>query len=202
MTLSQAKPKKVKQKSAVGRLWFLHWLMTFFYLLLFIGGKYMAGLPEFLSYRETIFDSHKTLGLVVMSLLLGRIYLLLWVVLNKYRRHQPKYKQGPLKTVALHTILYFFMLLVPLSGYFDSNIGAHDIRIFGTGIVLPPLFPANEEWEVSGFGDSVHFWISYTFLVFILLHGFDQKKYLRAQLGRFSKASTTLINKYFLKTKT
>ena len=200
MTLSQAEPKKVKKKSPSQRLWFLHWLMTLFYLLLFIGGKYMAGLPESLSYRETIFDSHKTLGMLAMSLLLGRISLLLWIVLRKYR--QNKHKQGRLKKIALHTTLYFFMLLVPLSGYFDSNIGAHDVRIFGTNIILPPLFSVNEQWEVSGFGDSVHFWLSYTFLAFIILHSIEQKKYLQAQMRRFSKASTIAMNKYFPKTKT
>ncbi len=194
MTLLQSKVKKARKKSLAQRLWFLHWLMAFFYLLLFVGGKYMAGLPESLSYRETIFDTHKTLGVVVMSLLLARISVLLSVMLKKYRRHRPKHKKGWFKTVILHTVLYFFMLLVPLSGYFDSNVGSHDIRIFATGIVLPPLFPPNEQWEVSGFADSVHFWISYTFLAFIILHALDQKKYLRAQLRRFSKATLSRIN--------
>ena len=202
MTLTRPKLKKAKKKSAAQRLWFLHWLMAFFYLLLFIGGKYMAGLPESLSYRETIFDSHKTLGVVVMSLLLARISLLLWVVLRKYRRHRRQHKKGWGQTVAIHATLYFFMLLVPLSGYFDSNIGAHDIRIFGTGIVLRPLFAPNEQWEISGFADSVHFWISYTFLAFVVVHAIDQKKYLRAQLRRFSKASIAFIHKHFARTKT
>ncbi|MDJ0570936.1 MAG: cytochrome b/b6 domain-containing protein [Pleurocapsa sp. MO_192.B19] len=193
MALFQPKTKKARKKSPAQRLWFLHWLMAFFYLLLFIGGKYMAGLPESLSYRETIFDTHKTLGVVVMSILLARISLLLSVMLHKYRRRRPKHKRGRLKTVTLHIILYFFMLLVPLSGYFDSNVGSHDIRIFATNIVLPPLFPPNEQWEVSGFADSVHFWISYTFLAFIILHALDQKRYLRAQLRRFSKATLAKI---------
>ncbi|MGF1485766.1 MAG: cytochrome b [Prochloraceae cyanobacterium] len=190
MTVIQSelkKARKPRKKSPAQKLWSLHWWMAFCYLLLFIGGKYMAGLPESLSYRETIFDTHKTLGVVVMSLLLARISLLLWVMLKKYRRRS-KHKKGWLKTVILHTIIYFFMLIVPLSGYFDSNVGSHDIRIFATGIVLPPLFPPNEQWEVSGFADSVHFWISYTFLAFILLHAIDQKKYLRAQVRRFSRA--------------
>lgn len=195
MSLVQPKRKKARKKSPAQRLWFLHWLMAFFYLLLFIGGKYMAGLPESLSYRETIFDTHKTLGVVVMSILLARISLLLSIMLQRYRRrHQTKHKKGWLKTVILHITLYFFMLLVPLSGYFDSNVGSHDIRIFATGIVLPPLFPPNEQWEVSGFADSVHFWMSYTFLAFIILHALDQKRYLRAQLRRFSKATLSMIN--------
>ncbi|VEP12171.1 Cytochrome B561 (fragment) [Hyella patelloides LEGE 07179] len=48
--------------------------------------------------------------------------------------------------------------------------------------------------EVSGFADSVHFWISYTFLAFIILHTLDQKRYLRAQLRRFSKATLSKIS--------
>ena len=195
MTVVQSKVvKKARKKSAAQRLWNLHWWMTFFYLVLFIGGKYMVDLvksPESISrsYLEAMFDIHKTLGVLVMSLLLTRIYWLLWVTLKKYRRRKPKHKKGWLTTVIIHIILYFFMFLVPLSGYFDSNIGGYDVKIFATGIVLPPLFPANEQWQASGFANSVHFWLSYTFLAFIILHMIDQKKYLRAQLRRFSKAT-------------
>ena len=187
MTLAQVKQKPAKKKSAAQRLWFLHWLMTFFYILLFVGGYYIARLPDSFSFREIAFDSHKTLGVVVMSLLLARISVLLLVFQRKHRRNQPKHKSGWAQTVVLHITLYVFMLLAPLSGFFDSNVGGHDVRIFGTGIVLPPLFAVNK--ALDSFGDSVHFWISYTFLAFIILHSIDQKKYLQAQVRRFVKGT-------------
>ena len=130
------------QKSAAQRLWFLHWLMAAVYLVLFAGGIYMADLPREVTYRGSLYAFHKTLGVVVMSLLLARISVLLGVVLHKYRRRLPKTTPHWWQKFALHIVLYTFMFLVPLSGYLYSNVNATAVFIFGTGIVLPPLIGA------------------------------------------------------------
>ncbi len=124
--------------------------MASFYLLLFVGGIYMANLSRDVSYRVSLYDFHKTLGVLVMSLLLARIFVLLRVLQHKYRRHQPKRTRDWLQTFALHTSVYFFMLLVPLSGYFASNTSGHNVIIFGTGIVFPSLFIVNKQRKDSG----------------------------------------------------
>ena len=152
----------------------------------------MAGLSRSVSYRETLYDFHKLLGVTVMSLLLARISILMLTLQHKYRRRQPSRKGDWLQTFALHMSLYFFMLLVPLSGYFLTNTAGHEIRIFTTGIVLPNLFSTNK--HLAEFGKSLHFWLAYTFLSFIILHTVDQRKYLRAQVRRFSKATITTIS--------
>ncbi|XGV98233.1 MAG: cytochrome b [Leptolyngbya sp. BL-A-14] len=179
-----ATPKR--HKSAAQRLWFLHWLMAAFYLILFAGGMYMADLPREVSYRGSLYTFHKTLGVFVMSLLLARISVLLGVVLHKYRRRLPKTTPHWWRMVALHAALYTFMLLVPLSGYLFSNANAKDVVILGTNIVLPPLIGADK--GLAELGRSAHFWLSYTFLAFVLLHALDQRKYLRAVLRRSYKA--------------
>lgn len=177
--------KSRKNKTAAQQLWFMHWLMAACYLLLFIGGVYMVNLSRNVSYRSDLYDFHKTLGVIVMSLLLARIFVLLLVLQHKYRRRQPKRTRQWVQTWALHTVLYFFMLLVPFSGYFASNISGHDVTIFGTGIVLPRLFAVNK--QLNELGDSTHFWLAYTFLAFIVLHMVAQGKYLRTEVRRFSK---------------
>ncbi|MBD2384983.1 cytochrome b [Cylindrospermum sp. FACHB-282] len=184
MTIAQQRP--ARKKSAAQRLWFLHWLMALFYLLIFVSGRVMVSFSDSFTYRETFYDFHKVLGAAVMSLLLGRISVLLLALRHKYRRRQPERKGDWLQTVALHTALYFFMLIVPLSGYFFSNSAGYEVKIFQTGLVLPRLFPTNK--PLYDLAQSFHFWISYTFLAFIILHSVDQRKYLRAQMRRFSKA--------------
>lgn len=186
MNVAQIKQKKAKKKTNAQNLWFLHWLMATCFLLLFATGAYMADLPRNVSYRGSFYDFHKTLGVVVMSVLLARIVVLLRVIQHKYRRRLPKLTGEWLKIFALHTGLYFFMLLVPLSGYFCSNSYGFDVVIFGTSITLPDLFPENK--EVAEFSKSLHFWLSYTFLAAIALHAIDQWKYLRAQVRRLYKA--------------
>lgn len=182
--MTVAKPRR--KKTAAQRLWFLHWLMAACYLLLFAGGAYMADLSRDVSYRGSLYDFHKTLGVIVMSLLLARIFVLLRVLQHKYRRRQPKRTREWFQTFALHSALYFFMLLVPLSGYFFSNSAGRDVIVFGTDIMLPRLFVENQ--QLVDLGRSVHFWLSYTFLAFVILHSVDQRKYLRATLRRFYKA--------------
>lgn len=184
-----AKPRR--NKTAAQKLWFLHWLMAAFYLLLFMGGTYMADLPREVSYRGSLYDFHKTLGVVVMSVLLARIFVLLRVIQHKYRRRLPKLTRDWALTFALHASLYFFMLLVPLSGYFFSNSYGKDVIVFGTNIALPRLFAENK--QLAELGRSVHFWLSYTFLSFVVLHMVNQGKYLRSQVRRFSKATMAAI---------
>lgn len=190
--MTDAQKKPARKKSAAQHLWFWHWFMAFCYLLLFIGGRYMAPLPKSFVYRENIYDFHKLLGFTVMCLLLVRIGYLLQVLRHKYKRRQPKRKGDWLQTVALHTSLYFFMLLVPLSGYYNSNTAGFNVRVFNTGIVFPHIFPTNK--SLHHFGQSVHFWIAYTFLAFIIIHMIDQQKYLRAQLRRLSKTMMRIIS--------
>lgn len=190
MTVTQRRPrpKQHKKKTVAQRLWSLHWIMTVFYLLLFIGGAYMVDLPREVSYRGSLYSFHKTLGVVVMSFLLARIFVLLRVLQHKYRRRQPKRTQEWWQTFALHSALYFFMLLVPLSGYFASNWAGYDVTIVGTNIALPRL--SGENKILAEIGESSHFWLSYTFLAFIILHTVAQKRYVRATLRRFYKAAT------------
>ena len=185
-----SKPKR--NKTQAQRLWFLHWLMAAFYLLLFSGGTYMANLPREVSYRGSFYDFHKTLGVVVMSLLLARIFVLLRVIQHKYRRRLPKISRDWVLTFALHVSLYFFMLLVPLSGYFFSNSYGKDVIVFGTNIALPRLFAENQ--QLAELGRSLHFWLAYTFLSVVVLHMVDEWKYLRSQMRRFSKAAIAVIS--------
>lgn len=184
MTVAQQKP--VRKKSAAQRLWFLHWLMASFYLLIFVSGRLIVSFSDSFAYRETFYDFHKVLGATVMSLLLARISFLLLALGHKYRRRQPQRKGDWIQTVVLHSALYFFMLVVPLSGYFFSNSAGYEVKVFNTGLVLPRLFPTNK--PLYDLAESLHFWISYTFLALIILHSLDQRKYLRAQMRRFSKA--------------
>ncbi|MEH2056282.1 MAG: cytochrome b/b6 domain-containing protein [Nostoc sp.] len=175
------KIKKITQQ----RLWFLHWLMASFYLLLFAGGIDMTHLGRDVFYRRPLYDFHKTLGVIVMSLLLARITFLLRVQLNNKRLSQQK--KNWMQTFVVHTSLYLFMIFVPLSGYLLSNAGGHDIIIFGTNIALPQLFVKNR--QLALLGTSLHFWLSYTFLVFIILHTLQQWRYLRGIWRRLYKMS-------------
>ena len=171
---SLTKPRKT---SAFLQLMSLHWVMYYCYIILFVGGAFMARLSRGTIYRSELYDFHKGLGVFVMALLTLRIFILLKVWWKKYTKKQPKFTGAWLKKVSLHTSLYVFMWVVPVTGFFLSNsFKPNNVKIFG--LVLPDIFPQNS--DLVDVGRSLHFWFAYTFLGFIVLHIVEQKKVVKA----------------------
>ncbi|OKH18087.1 cytochrome B [[Limnothrix rosea] IAM M-220] len=181
---SSASQKKTKHRlnSAFKHLMSVHWLMAAGYLILFMTGSFMARLPREFFIRSPLYDFHKSIGALVMAILTWRIIVLLQVWWKKYTKRLPKLSRKWWQKASLHALLYVFMWAVPVSGFFFSNsFKSNNVKLFG--IVLPDLFPQNE--ALVDLGRNLHFWLAYTFLVFIILHTLDQRKVLRANWKRF-----------------
>jgi cytochrome b561 len=173
---------KPRSNSAFKRLMSVHWWMAIAYLVLFPVGTFMAQLPREVSFRSSLYDFHKSIGILTMALLTWRILVLLQVWWKKYTKRSPKVSADWIKTVALHSSLYLLMWAVPIAGFLLSNsFKADNVKFFG--ILLPDIFPQNQ--AMIEVGRSAHFWLSYTFLAFIVLHGIAQWKVVRANWRRF-----------------
>lgn len=187
---SQQLVSKPRVNSAFKQLMSMHWVMAACYLILFTTGSFMARLSRETLMRDELYDFHKTVGVLVMALLSWRILILLQVWWRKYTKKLPK-KFTPewIQKFFVHTLLYLFMFIVPVTGFFLSNsYKSNNVRFLW--LTLPDLFPKNP--DVVGLGRTIHFWIAYTFLAFIFLHIFHQWKVVRAFWRRFQS---------FLKTK-
>ncbi len=172
---------KPRLNSAFKQLMSLHWVMSVGYLVLFVGGTFMAQLPRELLIRGPLYDFHKSVGVLTMALLTLRILTLLRVGWKKYRKRLPKFTREWYKNFALHATLYVFMWLVPVAGFFFSNsFKSNNVKFFG--IVLPDAFPQNS--AMVEVGRSLHFWLAYAFLAFVILHILGQKKVVRANWRR------------------
>jgi cytochrome b561 len=182
--LNSQPQKQPRKKTPAQRLWSIHWWMTAIYLLLFVGGNVMAELPKEVTYRGTLYGWHKSLGVVTMGLLTARIFYLLLKLGKKKPAKRPLPSWERIQAIALHTLLYLFMVIVPVSGWFLSNSSDREVALFG--LVLPRLFPPDK--ALVEVGRNLHFWLSYSFLAFILLHSLDQWKFLRATLRRSLQA--------------
>jgi cytochrome b561 len=173
---------KLRSNSAFKRLMSVHWWMAACYLILFPLGTFMTQLPREAPFRSSIYDFHKSIGVLAMTLLTWRILVLLQVWWKKYTKRSPKITADWIKTVVLHSSLYLFMWAVPVSGFLLSNsFKANNVKFFG--ILLPDVFPQNQ--AMVEVGRSSHFWLSYTFLAFIVLHGIAQWKVVKANWRRF-----------------
>ena len=174
---------KPRLNSAFKQLMSLHWAMSACYLVVFITGAFMARLPRELFIRGPLYDFHKSVAVLTMALLTWRILTLLRVWWKKYTKRLPKFTKEWYKTFALHVSLYIFMWLVPVAGFLLSNsIRNRNVPFFG--IVVPDMFPKNP--AMVEVGRSLHFWLSYTFLAFVILHTLDQKKVVRANWRRLT----------------
>ncbi|WP_333076664.1 cytochrome b [Microcoleus sp. Pol1B3] len=170
----------------------LHWAMSACYLVLFITGTSMAQLPGELLIRGPLYDFHKSVGVLTMALLTWRILTLLRVWWKKYTKRLPKFTKEWYKNFALHATLYVFMWLVPVTGFLLSNsYKSNNVKFFG--IVLPDMFPQNS--AMVDLGRSLHFWLAYTFLAFVILHIIDQKKVVRANWRRLANFVRTKFAK-------
>jgi cytochrome b561 len=174
---------KPRMNSAFKLLMSVHWWMSALYLILFATGTFMSQLDRSVSFRGAFYDFHKSMGVLSMAFLTWRIFLLLQVWWKKYTKRSPKFTIAWFKTVALHTSLYIFMWGVPISGYFFSNsFRARNVKLFG--LVLPDFFP--EDKAMVEVGRGLHFWLSYTFLAFVVLHTIEQRKVVSANWRRLN----------------
>ncbi|MEM8722894.1 MAG: cytochrome b [Cyanobacteria bacterium P01_G01_bin.39] len=183
--MSQAsRTTKPRKNSAFKNLMSIHWWMFYCYIVLFIGGSLMARLPREVVGRNFLYDFHKSVGVLTMALLTWRILTLLQVWWKKYTKRLPKYSPEWMRKFALHTSLYLFMWAVPVSGFFFSNsFQSGNVRFLW--ITLPDLFPQNS--DLVELGRSIHFWLAYTFLAFIILHALDQIKVVKGFWRRIKK---------------
>lgn len=182
---AQATKPQFRLNSAFKQLWSMHWWMAGCYLLMFVGGVWMVRMPEDTALQNNAYTLHKSIGALTMALLTWRIFILQRVWWRKYTRRLPKLTGEWIRTFLLHTAIYVFMLAVPLSGFFLSNsYQSGNVPFFW--LTLPDIFSENA--AVVELARNLHFWIAYTFLGFILLHGIDQQKYLRSLWRRSTKA--------------
>jgi cytochrome b561 len=180
--MSSAAPKP-RLNSVFKQLMSIHWWMAICYLILLPSGTIMAALEGEVSFRELLFATHKSFGVLVLLLLGWRVYLLLRVWGRKYSKHLPKFTGNWYFTTALHTLLYLMMFVVPISGYWLSNAyHVNNVSLFG--IPMPDLFPVNS--AAADRAGSIHDRTSKAFAIFIFIHFICQRKVVKANWRRFS----------------
>jgi len=67
---------------AFQRLWALHWVMAACFLAIYGVGILMTRLPHEVVFRGSLYNVHKSMGVLVLSLLLFRIFTVLQVFIE------------------------------------------------------------------------------------------------------------------------
>jgi cytochrome b561 len=121
----------------------LHWLIALLVFCMIPVGLYMTyrgAATNFDAFTNTLYTWHKTIGFVILLLVLTRIWI-------RKKRGAP----APVSTLtpferfasdAAHKALYVLMFLVPLLGW--AAVSAYPARGVLFGLSLPPILPVNQ----------------------------------------------------------
>jgi len=143
----------------------LHWLAALGVFGLFGLGYWMVGLSYYDPWRQSAPDLHKSIGLVLLALMLLR---LLWRLLTP----QPAAlaEHGRLTRLASslgHGLLYLGLFAVMISGYLISTADGRGIEVFGLFSVPATLSGIANQEDIAG---AVHKYLAWGLVLFAGVH--------------------------------
>ena len=151
----------------------LHWLLAGLIFIQLSIGLEMVGIPNGPDGKRAFwFTLHESLGICIAALV---VYRLLWRVRNGVP--EPLNSMRPweqLLSSTNHFLLYFCMILMPLSGILGSLFSNYPLNF--SGVPLPKLIDHNI--LIKELLSKVHQVTSYLFIFLILIHVIAALKHL------------------------
>lgn len=143
----------------------LHWLMALLMIGLFAAGLYMTDLGYYDSLYHIIPWWHKSVGLLVMVLLVVRV---IWRVTNPIPKPLATHQSWEIKTATLtHRFLYLLILLIGVSGYLISTAKGKGIEFFGW-FEIPALQELSaDNTDLAG---DIHYYLALTLILLAAAH--------------------------------
>ncbi len=116
----------------------LHWLIAGLLSGQFAFGWWLTEIERGTPLRGFLVNSHKSTGLLLGLLILLRVG---WRIAHSPPALPAFMDRGQrLMAATSHWAMYFFMLIMPLSGYVASNFSKYGVKFFNL-ITLPPWGP-------------------------------------------------------------
>ena len=155
----------------------VHWLMLAGFILLFVTGPIMVDLGKEDPLRLTLFNLHKSIGVLALLFVGPRLFLRVRSVLPPFPAELQQWEKKFAHFA--HLLLYGFMLIVPLSGWAIADLHGRPVKLFG--LTMPKLFPTVA--EIGSVPGLVHTVLAYTALGVIAFHlaGVLKHRYLDRQ---------------------
>ncbi len=147
--------------NAVAR--FFHWAIAFLMVFMLGLGLTMGGVNYGIP-RHNLYDLHKSVGLLILLLTIGRILWRFASIPPEALDTHAAWERVLAK--AAHLFLYFALLAMPLTGWLMSDAAGRSPTFFG--LPVPHLLQPNDELR-NWFGFA-HHWIAYGVIGVIGLH--------------------------------
>lgn len=141
-----------------------HWILAILMISIAVAGIIMVGM-EASPQKFQIYDLHKALGIIVLTLAIARIA---WKFMNVQPMEIVTHKRWEkILSKIVHTFFYVAMVGMPMSGWAMSSAAGYPVSMFGL-FDLPNLFPENK--EILDEIKLVHKFFGYSLLAIIGLH--------------------------------
>lgn len=145
-----------------------HWGMFLIIAGILILGLYMGDLPkdtpEQMSYKYSLYDYHKSFGVLILLLVIARLG---WRMKNPVPEMPDSMsKIEGLSAHAMHILLYVIMFAQPLSGWMMSNSAGIPVKFFG--LEMPTLI--DKDKAMSDFFHEAHEVVATLLMVAIAIH--------------------------------
>ena len=151
---------------------FLHWVMALVIMGLFAVGLWMVELTYYDPWYRTAPDLHKSVGVLLFLAFLLRIA---WHSINP--KPMPLTTYTTFESVAaklVHGVLYLFILLVIISGYFISTADGRGIEVFDWFTVPAWVTGIENQEDIAG---DIHFYLACSLIGFASGHGLAALKH-------------------------
>ncbi len=148
----------------------LHWGMALAIFGMFGLGLWMRTLTYYSPYYERAPALHKSIGLVLLAVLLGRFA---WRMLNPKPDDSHLGRAERWASHLMHLGFYALLLVLMVVGYLISTVDGRGIAVFGL-IEVPSLYTQKGLEEVAGF---FHRWLAYALMALAALHALAALKH-------------------------
>ncbi len=143
----------------------LHWITALLVISMLVGGFFMGDFDKAL--KPTVYMIHKSVGLLIFSLMVVRLIWNLTTGLPAYAKSLTRMQQK-ISTVG-HYSLYLLLLIMPLTGILMSIASKRYPTFFNLFTIgALPGIPQTESF--AEFMNESHEVLAWVFIVFVALH--------------------------------
>jgi cytochrome b561 len=143
---------------------FIHLFCVIIVFALIPLGFYMKGVGDE-QVLITLYDLHKSLGVLILVMVVFRIYLRVKTVRPISPLNHSRLERG--LSIITHKSLYALLLVMPVSGWLMSNAAGFPLSFFGL-FALPDLVTKND--ETMTIYQSIHSIAGFVLITLIMLH--------------------------------
>ncbi len=150
----------------------VHWIAALAVIGLFASGLYMRSLTYYDSLYQVLPYYHKSIGVILMLLILFRI---VWRFINPQPKSLDTHSSLEKKGAKLaHIGLYLLMLAVMVAGYLISTAKGHGVNVFDLFEVPATLHGIAGQGDLAG---MLHEYLAYGLLGLAGLHALGALKH-------------------------